>query len=94
LEAAADGGSSYGVFAAVVNADEGTMAAASIAAGQLRTTTAIANATIGQRSQCRRCNCVITTPSHRRLRRQQLPLTKITIAAAAQSTVNSGGGLC
>jgi hypothetical protein len=67
MEAVANGGGSYGIFAATVNADDGTMAAASTAAGQLRTTTAIAAATIGQRSHCRRCHCIIAPPSHRHL---------------------------
>jgi hypothetical protein len=41
MEVAADGGGSYGVFAAAINANDGAMAAASTAAGQLRTMTAI-----------------------------------------------------
>jgi hypothetical protein len=68
MEAAADGGGSYGVFAATVDANDGTMAAASTTAGQLRRTTAIAATTIKQRSHCRQCHCVITPLSHHRLR--------------------------
>jgi hypothetical protein len=68
MEAAVDGGGGDGVFAAAVKADDGMMVAASTAAGQLRTMTAIAAATIGRRSHCRQCHCVIAPPAHRRLR--------------------------
>jgi hypothetical protein len=68
MEAVANGGSGNGVFAAAADANEGMMAAASTANGQLRTTTAIAAATIGQRSHHGQCHCVIAPPSHRRLR--------------------------
>jgi hypothetical protein len=46
MEVAADGGGSNGIFATAVNANDGMMAAASTTAGQLRTTTTIAAATI------------------------------------------------
>ncbi len=68
MEVAVNGGGSYGIFATAVNANDKMMAAASTAAGQLRTTTAIDDATIGRRSHCRQYHCVIATPSHRRLR--------------------------
>jgi hypothetical protein len=67
MEAAVDGGSGNGVFAAAVNANEGTVAAAPTAAAQLTTTTTIAAATIGRRRHCQQCHCVIVHPSHRHL---------------------------
>jgi hypothetical protein len=94
MKAGANGGGGNGVFATAVDANDGMMVAASTAAEQLRTTTAIAAATIGQRSHRRQCNCVIAPPSHRHLRQQRLPLMKTTIAAAVQLMVKSGSGLC
>jgi hypothetical protein len=47
MEAAVDGGSGDGVFAAAINADDGMVASGSTAAAQLTTTNAIAAATIG-----------------------------------------------
>jgi hypothetical protein len=47
MEAAVDGSGSNGIFAAVVNAYEGMVAAEPTAAAQLTTMTTIANATIG-----------------------------------------------
>jgi hypothetical protein len=67
MEAAANGGDSYGMFATAVDANDGMMVVASTAAGQLRTITTIADTTIGQRSHRRQCHCVIASPSHRRL---------------------------
>jgi hypothetical protein len=52
MEAAVDGGGGDGVFAAAVDANDGMVAAASTAIGQLRTMTAIAAAIISQRSHC------------------------------------------
>jgi hypothetical protein len=53
MEATVDGGGGDGIFAAAINANDRIVAAASTAAAQLRMTTAIATATIGQR--CHRC---------------------------------------
>jgi hypothetical protein len=53
MEAAVDGGSGNGVFAASVNANKGMVAAAPTAAAQLTmTTTTTAAATFGQRHHC------------------------------------------
>jgi hypothetical protein len=49
MVARVDGSSGDGVFAAAVNADDGMVVAASTAAAQLTTMTAIATATIGRR---------------------------------------------
>jgi hypothetical protein len=94
MEASTNGGGSNGVFAAAADANDGIMAAALTTTGQLRTTTAIATATIGQRSHCCQCHCIIAPPSQRHLHQQQLLSMKITIAAAAQTMVNGGSGLC
>jgi hypothetical protein len=83
MEAVADGGSSDGIFAVAVNTNDGMVMAASITAGQLKMTTAIATATIIQRRHCHQCHCVFAPPSHRRLRQQQPPLKKITITVAS-----------
>jgi hypothetical protein len=56
---------------------------ASTVAAQLKTTIAIAAATIGQRRYCPGCHCIIVPPSHRRLCQQQRPLTRTTISVAA-----------
>jgi hypothetical protein len=53
MEAAVDGGGGNGVFSTTINANEGMVAAASTATGQLMMTTAIATTTIGQRSHRR-----------------------------------------
>ncbi len=47
MEATVDGGGSDGVFSAAVNAYDGMVAAASTAAAQLKTTTAMDAATMG-----------------------------------------------
>jgi hypothetical protein len=52
MKAAVDGSGSNGVFAAMVNTDEGMVAAAPTAAAQLTMTTTIATATIGQKCHC------------------------------------------
>jgi hypothetical protein len=85
MEAAVDGsgGSSNGIFAAAINANDGMVVAASSTAEQLTTTTTITTATISQRCHHCWCYCVITIPSHRRLRRQQLPSMKTIITTDA-----------
>jgi hypothetical protein len=52
MEAMVNGGGN-GVFAAVINANEGMVAAASTAAAQLTTTTTINTIIMGQRRHCR-----------------------------------------
>jgi hypothetical protein len=83
MKAAVDGSSGDGVFVAAVNAVDGMVVAASTATGQLRTTTAITAATIGQRSHHRQCHWVIAPLTNRRLCRRQPPLTKTIITVAA-----------
>jgi hypothetical protein len=78
----ADGSGGNSLFATAIDANGRMVAASSTAAAQLMMTTAIAAATIGQRSHCHGCHYVIVPPSHHRLRQRQPPLTKITIAAA------------
>jgi hypothetical protein len=82
MDVAVDGGSSNGIFANAIKANEGMVVAASTAAAQLTTTTSITSATISQRCHCRGCHCIIIPPSHCRLHQQHPPLMKITIAAA------------
>jgi hypothetical protein len=52
MEAAVDGSGGNGVFATLVIANEGMVAAAPTAPAQLTRTTTIAAATIGQRRHC------------------------------------------
>jgi hypothetical protein len=64
MEVVVNGGNGNGLFATAINANDGIVAAASTAAAQLTTITAIAAATIGQRHHHRECNCFILPSSH------------------------------
>ncbi len=88
MEAVVDGSSGNGIFAAAIDTNDRMVEAASTAAAQLRTKTAIATVTIGRRHHCRGCHCVIIPPSHpasvdKDCRQQRPPLPRPPLTAAS-----------
>jgi hypothetical protein len=84
MEVVVDGGVGDGVLATAIDANDVMVAAASTAAAQLTTMTAIGTATISQRHHHRGRHCaIIPPPSQHRFRQRWPPSTKTTIAVAA-----------
>jgi hypothetical protein len=110
MEMAVDGDSGNGIFAAVINDNNGMVAEASAAAAQLAMMTTIPSTTISQRGYCCGCHCVPFIPlpppstratinkDHHHLGRYRLmlPLTMTAIAAVdnKQQPLASGSPHC